>query len=397
MPKKMARLEEQPDFRPFRFRIQAFTNAFQAEVYRRGITEEECGIKKIRQYLWTQKLVARFNEDGKKAKSRGNHIWVISARKLPSGGWNFREFRRRIAGVPRKAYVGMEWRWQLRIWDPQVPSSSIRAVYSAPILPSWIKWEDENEKNVLIGKPNSSHDTGHIRVVAHYVYSNQLHELEHSVNLQIIELDVNAEPPSATGPQPMGPDAISDMAGDPDATVPSQAHDVLPSQMDVKMAASEGAESVKEGVVAPSQVTNVLQSISFPFTPPIMPNGAQQPFFMGATAPHMASAAPQIAPVQQMPTVPQVPSQMPAMDSMALQAAHLRAAIEQRQQDFAKQLPLAIPPERRPSADAAAAAQAAALRQMPQLSHQLSFGNAGIDTVLSPAMPLQQQSSMNEH
>jgi hypothetical protein len=32
MPKKMAKLDESPDFRPFKFRIQAFTNAFAEEV-----------------------------------------------------------------------------------------------------------------------------------------------------------------------------------------------------------------------------------------------------------------------------------------------------------------------------------------------------------------------------
>ena len=32
MAKKMQRLDESPDFRPFKFRIQAFTNAFLEEV-----------------------------------------------------------------------------------------------------------------------------------------------------------------------------------------------------------------------------------------------------------------------------------------------------------------------------------------------------------------------------
>lgn len=32
MAKKMARLDELPDFRPFKFRIQAFTNGFLEEV-----------------------------------------------------------------------------------------------------------------------------------------------------------------------------------------------------------------------------------------------------------------------------------------------------------------------------------------------------------------------------
>jgi len=34
MAKKMQRLDESPDFRPFKFRIQAFTNAFLEEVGR---------------------------------------------------------------------------------------------------------------------------------------------------------------------------------------------------------------------------------------------------------------------------------------------------------------------------------------------------------------------------
>ena len=34
MAKKMQRLDESPDFRPFKFRIQAFTNAFLEEVVR---------------------------------------------------------------------------------------------------------------------------------------------------------------------------------------------------------------------------------------------------------------------------------------------------------------------------------------------------------------------------
>lgn len=32
MAKKMARMDESPDFRPFKFRIQAFTNGFVEEV-----------------------------------------------------------------------------------------------------------------------------------------------------------------------------------------------------------------------------------------------------------------------------------------------------------------------------------------------------------------------------
>lgn len=56
--------------------------------------------KKVKLYLWNQSLISRFNPDGKKAKSKGNHIWNVDAKKLPNGGWVFREFRRKIIGTP---------------------------------------------------------------------------------------------------------------------------------------------------------------------------------------------------------------------------------------------------------------------------------------------------------
>jgi hypothetical protein len=106
MPKKMAKLDESPDYRPFKFRIQAFTNKFQEELTERGITEETMSLKKVKAYLWKQDLISRFNADGKKAKSKGNHIWNVDAKKLPSGGWVFRPFKRRIIGQPSAfAYV----------------------------------------------------------------------------------------------------------------------------------------------------------------------------------------------------------------------------------------------------------------------------------------------------
>lgn len=37
-------------------------------------------IKKIKNYLWRQDLISRFNPDGKKAKSKGNHIWNVDAK-----------------------------------------------------------------------------------------------------------------------------------------------------------------------------------------------------------------------------------------------------------------------------------------------------------------------------
>ncbi|KZT53988.1 hypothetical protein CALCODRAFT_411552, partial [Calocera cornea HHB12733] len=46
MPKKMQKLDESPDFRPFKFRIQAFTNAFVEELNRQGFTESVLPLKK---------------------------------------------------------------------------------------------------------------------------------------------------------------------------------------------------------------------------------------------------------------------------------------------------------------------------------------------------------------
>lgn len=68
MAKKMQRLEESTDFRPFKFRIQAFTNGLYEELMRRGFNENDLPLKKVRQYLWSQTCISRFNEEGKKAK-----------------------------------------------------------------------------------------------------------------------------------------------------------------------------------------------------------------------------------------------------------------------------------------------------------------------------------------
>ncbi|EGN93277.1 hypothetical protein SERLA73DRAFT_189825, partial [Serpula lacrymans var. lacrymans S7.3] len=46
MAKKMQRLDESPDFRPFKFRIQAFTNAFLEELAMQGYPEEKIPMKR---------------------------------------------------------------------------------------------------------------------------------------------------------------------------------------------------------------------------------------------------------------------------------------------------------------------------------------------------------------
>uniref|UniRef100_V5EP62 Uncharacterized protein n=2 Tax=Kalmanozyma brasiliensis (strain GHG001) TaxID=1365824 RepID=V5EP62_KALBG len=298
MPKKMARLDESPDFRPFKFRIQAFTNAFQAEVYRNGITEAECSIKKIKQFLWTQPYISRFNEDGKKAKSKGNHIWIVEAKKIPEGGWEFREFSRKIAGAPEKiAYVGLKWTWPLKVWDPQASSTSIKAVFSCNKVPSWLQWEENNR--VLSGTPTAGSESGEVSVTAHYVHAGQLHQLQHSFYLQVAsiaadELQAHDAGPSAGSTALAAQLASTNGAGAPVAPAVMTGAPVVPEMLPHELQAGLLApgvafingqppanfpsESINHRIVEPSKVPAVLNAISFPFTPPTHADARPQYF-----------------------------------------------------------------------------------------------------------------------
>ncbi|KAJ7087833.1 hypothetical protein C8R44DRAFT_28661 [Mycena epipterygia] len=170
MPKKMQKLDESTDFRPFKFRIQAFTAAFLEELAEQGYPEEKIPMKKVRNYLWKQPLILRFNEDGKKAKSKGNHIWNVEAKKLGDGSWEFRPFHRKIAGnPPGVAYCGLIWKWQPRIWDPQACWQNVHVQYSSPSLPSWLQWKDD----VLSGTPPPSAESCEITTHAKFTLDGQ--------------------------------------------------------------------------------------------------------------------------------------------------------------------------------------------------------------------------------
>lgn len=68
MAKKMEKLDASTDFRPFKFRIQAFTSGFSEKLVLHGFSEDELSVRKVRQYLWAQSYISRFNDDGKKSK-----------------------------------------------------------------------------------------------------------------------------------------------------------------------------------------------------------------------------------------------------------------------------------------------------------------------------------------
>ncbi|KAJ7156935.1 hypothetical protein C8R43DRAFT_1125496 [Mycena crocata] len=190
MPKKMQKLDESTDFRPFKFRIQAFTAAFLEEA---RYPEEKIPMKKVRNYLWRQPLILRFNEDGKKAKSKGNHIWNVEAKKLGDGVWDFRPFHRKIAGNPPVvAYCGLLWKWQPRIWDPQACFQNVTVQYSSPSLPSWLQWKDD----VLAGTPPPNAESCNITTYAKFNLEGQEGHLERHFFLNIAPM-VSAENPFA--------------------------------------------------------------------------------------------------------------------------------------------------------------------------------------------------------
>lgn len=193
MAKKMQKLDECDDFRPFKFRIQAFTSAFHDRLLQHDIVESIMPAKRVKLYLWTSPYISRFNEDGKKAKSKGNHIWNISARKdREKGGWIFEEFKRKIVGTPPTiAYIGLQWSWSPRIWDPQSSVAHLKPTFTSPALPHWLHWvyhqsiDGESGSYTLTGIPDASARTTEIVVEARYIQNGQEHKLHTSFILNI--------------------------------------------------------------------------------------------------------------------------------------------------------------------------------------------------------------------
>jgi len=193
MAKKMQRLEASTDFRPFKFRIQAFTNAFHESLVQHGLTEDILPLRKVKVYLWKHRYISRFNEDGKKQKSKGNHVWNIEARKIteassstssttcsstaaaaaaagagagasagsfsaaanaeanmtpnPPTRWEFREYSSRIAGqIIKFARVGVPYIYSPRIWDAQM-SCKYSLFCFFLYFERWRRCQEKNSKN----------------------------------------------------------------------------------------------------------------------------------------------------------------------------------------------------------------------------------------------------------
>jgi hypothetical protein len=117
MAKKMAKLDEEHAFRPFKFRIQPFTNSFQDACKDLGLSEADTAPKLIKHFLWNQPLISRFNDEGKKTKSIGNHVWSIEARYLAPGHYEFRPPPPKIVPLPATAAPNVPWSWAPKVLD----------------------------------------------------------------------------------------------------------------------------------------------------------------------------------------------------------------------------------------------------------------------------------------
>ncbi|KAF9475858.1 hypothetical protein BDN70DRAFT_883186 [Pholiota conissans] len=201
MAKKMQRLDESPDFRPFKFRIQAFTNAFMDELAKQGYPEDKIPMKKVRarNYLWRQNYILRFNEDGKKAKSKGNHIWNVEARKAGEGQWEFRPFQRKLAGTPSSvAYCGLRWSWKPHVWHPQCSFKKIHVTYSSPSLPAWLSWKNGE----LSGIPPPNAESCQITAIGKFTFENQDDQVEHTFTITIAPASALEGPPYSRSRRP---------------------------------------------------------------------------------------------------------------------------------------------------------------------------------------------------
>ncbi|KAJ3292921.1 hypothetical protein HK104_004899 [Borealophlyctis nickersoniae] len=186
--RKVSKPSDHPEFFAFKFRIRSFTNAFKDELKLAGFSDELIHDRKIKQYLWQQRYISRFNEDGKKAKSKGSHVWVVEARKTADGGWIFKEFERKITGCDPSpiAYVGIRYVYEPKVYDPQIKITPAarqgpKVVFHSPWLPNWLGWEN----NVLVGVPPPDAKNCFLTVIASYFHGETSYRLERNFHLTV--------------------------------------------------------------------------------------------------------------------------------------------------------------------------------------------------------------------
>ncbi|KAJ2780749.1 hypothetical protein GGI15_003432 [Coemansia interrupta] len=181
MAKKLEKLEQCTEFRTFRFRIQAFSNGYREFIEREaGMTEQVVSKQQLRNYLHQQRYISRYNEDGKKAKSKGHHVWNVEAKKISRNTWWFKEFLRRIASPPPKAVINVPYEWTPTIWDPQIKAPKV--YFNSEWLPAWLQWDN----NTLRGLPPHDATDCTISVVASYYQGKEIHHLKTNFTIHVM-------------------------------------------------------------------------------------------------------------------------------------------------------------------------------------------------------------------
>ncbi|KAJ2613285.1 hypothetical protein H4S08_002291 [Coemansia sp. RSA 1365] len=181
MAKKLEKLEQCAEYRTFRFRIQAFSNGFREFIEREaGLTEQAVSKQQLRNYLHQQHYISRYNEDGKKAKSKGHHVWNVEAKKMSRNTWWFKEFVRRIAAPPPKAIAGVPYEWTPTIWDPQIKAPKV--YFSSEWLPPWLRWEN----NTLRGLPPVDAADCSVGVVASYYQGKEVCHFKSNFTIHVM-------------------------------------------------------------------------------------------------------------------------------------------------------------------------------------------------------------------
>ncbi|KAJ1838841.1 hypothetical protein LPJ73_006951 [Coemansia sp. RSA 2703] len=181
MAKKLEKLEQCTEFRTFRFRIQAFSNGYREFIEREaGMTEQVVSKQQLRNYLHQQRYISRYNEDGKKAKSKGHHVWNVEAKKISRNTWWFKEFLRRIASPPPKAVINVPYEWTPTIWDPQIKAPKV--YFNSEWLPSWLQWDN----NTLRGLPPPDATDCTISVIASYYQGKEIHHLKTNFTIHVM-------------------------------------------------------------------------------------------------------------------------------------------------------------------------------------------------------------------
>ncbi|KAF8498902.1 hypothetical protein JB92DRAFT_2744114, partial [Gautieria morchelliformis] len=262
MAKKMQRLDKSPDFRPFKFRIQAFTNGFleEARLARQGLSKDVIPRKKVRHYL-SNPYISCFNEDGKKAASKGKQIWNIDAKKAPEGGWHFRPFGRKIAGsFPEVAYIGQKWQFRPHVWDPQVSGSNLHVQLVSPSLPPWLAWDGD----VLSGTPSSDTLSTEIVVEARCMQEGKEATLSRKYFLSVNPLS-RYDPSAYMGTR--RPSLVSDRRGVSDFVVPQTTSSHLTSSADIVCVRRPVTRYTSQATPAPYQealtvVTEAIKAVS---------------------------------------------------------------------------------------------------------------------------------------